>query len=113
MEWVVRLEEGYSLDVFINLVTQFNPNSVLVEWEDSSKKNNYYLVFRSEEQERKSLPLIRNDYRVKNLLPTRCWQPGIQFWSVIDGEDFPAWEDICVWRLGYRQWDKVWSQAPR
>lgn len=110
---MVRLEEGYSLDVFINLITQFNPNSVLVEWEDASKKNNYYLVFRSEEQERKSLPLIRDDYRVKDFLPTRCWQPGITYWVVIDGEEFPGWEDICVWSLGYRQWDKVWSQVPR
>lgn len=107
---MVRLEEGYSLDVFINLITQFNPNSVLVEWEDSSKKNDYYLVFRSEEQERKSLPLIRNDYRVQDFLPTRCWQPGIRIWAVIDGEEFPDWEDICVWSLGYRQWDKVRSQ---
>jgi hypothetical protein len=105
------MEEGYSLDVFINFITQFDPNSILISREGSS--NSYYLEFRSEEQERKLLPLIRDDYRVKDFWPARCGRPGIIDWIVIDGEEILDWYDACVWSLGYRQWDKVCSQTLR
>jgi hypothetical protein len=108
---VIRLEEGYSLDIFINLITNFNPNAVLVSRESTSKSNNYYVAFRSEEEERKSLPLVRASYHVKEFLPVRCGRPGITYWEVIDGEEYPGWFDVCVWSLGYRQWDKVRHQA--
>jgi hypothetical protein len=110
---LIKLEEGYSLDVFINLITQFNPNSVHIGPVDTSKSNNYYLAFRSEEEERKSLPLIHDDYRIKEFLPVRCGRPGITLWIVIDGEEVPGWSDVCVWNLGYRQWDKVCPQVLR
>jgi hypothetical protein len=113
LEWVLRLEEGYSLNVFINLITNFNPNAVLISREGSSSSNNYFLAFNSEEQERKSLPLIHADYRVKEFLPVRCGRPRITSWMVIDGEEIPDWSDVCVWSLGYRQWDKVSSPTLR
>ncbi|KEQ60037.1 uncharacterized protein M437DRAFT_68653 [Aureobasidium melanogenum CBS 110374] len=99
-----NIESGGSLDVHINLVTQFNPNSVSIVPELS--KNTYYLKFKSEEQERKSLPMIRGDPRVEDIWPSRCYQNGIRDLIRIDGEDIQDGEDGCVFRLGYRQWYK-------
>ena len=110
LEWVIRLEDGYSLDTFINLITQFNPNSVLISRVCSSSSTDYFLQFRSEEQERKSLALVRDDWRVREFFPARCGHPGLTYWHVIDGEEVPGWFDFCVWSLGYREWDKVWPQ---
>lgn len=73
----------------------------------------YTLIFRSEEQERKSLPLIYDDARVEAIWPGRCNVDVLKYWIRIDGEDLAAWEDPCVFHLGYRQWDKVCTQALR
>lgn len=73
----------------------------------------YALTFKSEEQERKSLPRIYDDPRVEAVWPSRCHQKGINDWIRIDGEDILDAEDACVFRLGYRQWDKVCTQALR
>jgi hypothetical protein len=65
-----------------------------VKGESIRVSNNNYLTFRSEEQERKALPLIRADYRVKDFLLVRCGRPGITSWMVIDGKEIPDWFDI-------------------
>lgn len=101
LQWEIRLEDGYNLDAHINLITHFNPDSVSIRRE--GHKNTYYLTFKSEEQERKSLPLIHDDPRVEYIGPSRCHQNGINDWIRIDGEDIFDGEDACVFRLGYRQ----------
>lgn len=110
LQWKVKLEEGYALDVHINYITQLNPTSVFTG-RSAWHKNMHTFTFRSEEQERKSLPLIYDDPRVEAIWPSRCYQPAITYFNVVDGEFVPGWKDPCIWKLGYRQWDKVCTQA--
>ncbi|CAD0108680.1 unnamed protein product [Aureobasidium uvarum] len=88
LEWELRLEEGYSLDIFINLITNFSPNSVLIRstyaFRLDGYNNQYHLRFKSEEQERKSLSLIYDDPRVEAIWPDRCIEAGIRDWIRID-----------------------------
>ncbi|KAG9679189.1 hypothetical protein KCU76_g15427, partial [Aureobasidium melanogenum] len=105
LTWEVKLEEGYSLDVHINFITQLDPTSLSVK-RSYEHEGMYTLTFKSEEQERKSLPLIYDDPRVEAFWPSRCHVYVLKYWIRIDGEDLPAWEDPCVFHLGYRQWDK-------
>ncbi|CAD0095265.1 unnamed protein product, partial [Aureobasidium vineae] len=97
-----------SRDIFINLITQLDPTAVSLGRSDEYG-DMYTLSFRSEEQERKSLPLIYSDHRVEASWPDRCHDNMNKFFHRIDGEDIPSWEDTCVWGLGYRQWDKAFN----
>ncbi|KAH0284404.1 hypothetical protein M436DRAFT_61800 [Aureobasidium namibiae CBS 147.97] len=110
LEWEVKLEEGYALDVHINTITQLNPSAVYSR-ESSYRKETHILTFRSEEQERKYLSLVYDDPRVEAVWPSRCYQPEITYFIEVDGELVPGWKDPCLWKLGYRQWDKVGTQA--
>ncbi|KAG9546864.1 hypothetical protein KCU71_g16746, partial [Aureobasidium melanogenum] len=105
LTWEVKLEEGYSLDVHVNIITQLDPTSLSVR-RSHEHEGMYTLMFKSEEQERKSLPLICDDSRVEAIWPSRCYQPAITYFNLIDGEFVPGWKDPCIWKLGYRQWDK-------
>ncbi|KAG9580285.1 hypothetical protein KCU77_g12502, partial [Aureobasidium melanogenum] len=105
LTWEAKLEEGYSLDVHINFITRLDPSSLSVRRSDDHD-GMYTLTFKSEERERKSLPLIYEDPRVEAIWPSRCHVNVLKYWIRIDGEDLPAWEDPCIFRLGYRQWDK-------
>ncbi|CAD0043646.1 unnamed protein product, partial [Aureobasidium pullulans] len=69
--------------------------------------NRYRFKFRSEEHERKYLPLMCADSRVEIVWPGRCHQPGCQLFTSRDGKAIPAWKDPCLFSLGYRQWEKT------
>ncbi|KAG9745530.1 hypothetical protein KCU73_g7850, partial [Aureobasidium melanogenum] len=105
LQWDVKLEEGYALDVHINYITQLNPTSVSTSQHKYVRKM-HTVTFRSEEQERKYLPLMYNDPRVEDVWPNRCFQPEITYFNMVNGKLVPGWKDPCIWKLGYRQWDK-------
>ncbi|THX15952.1 hypothetical protein D6D13_01773 [Aureobasidium pullulans] len=112
LRWIVQLEKGYKIDEHINTITQFDPSSVMVNSDSSSfvsmdpfRYNRHGLKFRSEEQERISLPLMHADPRVETVWPNHCHQPGITYFTYVDGEEVPGWKDPCIWSLGYRRWE--------
>ncbi|THW80808.1 hypothetical protein D6D19_00171 [Aureobasidium pullulans] len=114
LRWIVQLEKGYNIEEHINTITQFDPSSVMVNSDSSSfvsmdpfRYNRHGLKFRSEEQERISLPLMHADPRVENVWPGHCQQPGITYFTYVGGKEVPGWKDPCIWSLGYRRWETV------
>ncbi|THZ89548.1 hypothetical protein D6C84_00088 [Aureobasidium pullulans] len=114
LRWIVQLEKGYNIDEHINTITQFDPSSVMVDSDPSSfvsmdpfRYNRHGLKFRSEEQERISLPLMHADPRRETVWPGHCHQPGITYFTYVDGKEAPGWKDPCIWSLGYRRWETV------
>ncbi|TIA61957.1 hypothetical protein D6C76_10078 [Aureobasidium pullulans] len=112
LRWIVQLEKGYNIDEHINTITQFDPSSVMVNSDSSSfvsmdpfRYNRHGLKFRSEEQERISLPLMHADPRVETVWPGHCQQPGITYFTYVGGKEVPGWKDPCIWSLGYRRWE--------
>ncbi|KAG9891745.1 hypothetical protein KCU98_g15342, partial [Aureobasidium melanogenum] len=105
LTWEVKLEEGYSFDVHISFITQLDPTSLSVR-RSYHHEGMYTLIFKSEERERKSLPLLYDDSRVEAIWPSRCYQPEVTYFIDVDSEFVPGWKDPCSWKLGYRQWDK-------